>query len=584
MKASVLRDGQRRPALAAALSGFRNALLGIGAMSGVVNILALTGSFFMLQVYDRVVPGRSVPTLLGLVLLAGLLFAFQGLLDFIRARLLVRIGLAVDARISSGAYAMLMRLPLRVKSTGDGLQSLRDLDQLRAYLSSAGPTALFDLPWMPLYLAICFLFHVWIGVAALAGALLLFALTLLTELKSRAPTKAANLHAVSRSALAEASRRNAEAVQAMGLASRLAERWAQVNDDYLDAHAKASDVAGALAAVSRTLRIALQSGMLAIGAYLVIHEQASGGVMIASSIMMSRALAPVELAIAHWKSFISARQSWARLADLLAAMPDDRASVALPAPRSHLAVEGVSVTPPGDRRLVVQETSFTLAKGSGLGIIGPSASGKSSLVRAIAGLWLPARGTIRLDGAALDQWTPDELGRHVGYLPQDVQLFDGTIAENIARFEPDAPAVKILKAAQAAGVHDLVVHLPDGYDTRIGEAGSLLSAGQRQRVALARALYGDPFLVVLDEPNSNLDSDGEAALARAIAGIRARQGIVIVVAHRPSALASLDQVLVMAQGRVQAFGPKDQVLGRMARPRPQHMSLVDTPEEARAAS
>ncbi|WP_119392850.1 type I secretion system permease/ATPase [Taklimakanibacter lacteus] len=576
--------GRHRSSLAAVLSGFRSALIGIGAMSGVVNILALTGSFFMLQVYDRVVPGRSVPTLVGLILLAGLLFAFQGLLDFIRSRLLVRIGMAVDARISAPVHAMLMQLPLRQRSSGDGLQPLRDLDQLRSYLSGAGLTALFDLPWMPLYLVICFLFHVWIGVAALLGVLLLFGLTLLAELRTREPTKIANVHSAGRSALAEASRRNAEAARAMGFAGRIGERWAAINDDYLAAHAQASDVAGSLGTVSKTVRIALQSAMLAVGAYLVILGEASGGIMIASSIMMSRALAPIELAIAHWKSFISARQSWGRLAGLVAAAPQSEASVALPAPQATLSVEAVSVTPPGDRRLVVQEVSFSLAKGSGLGVIGASASGKSSLIRAITGLWVPARGAVRLDGAALEQWDGEALGRHVGYLPQDVQLFDGTIAENIARFETDAPAEKVLKAAQMAGVHDLVVHLPEGYGTRIGEAGSLLSAGQRQRIALARALYGDPFLVVLDEPNSNLDGEGEAALARAIASVRERQGIVIVVAHRPSALTSLDQLLVMAQGRAQAFGPKDEVLSRMARPRPAPMSLVVNPEQERAAS
>lgn len=564
------------PLFARALSGFRGTFLAIAAMSGVVNILALTGSFFMLQVYDRVVPGRSVPTLVGLVVLAGLLFFFQGLLDFLRARLLVRMGLVVDARLSGDVFTTL----LRTKSSGE---PLRDLDQLRSYLASAGPVALFDLPWMPLYLAICFLFHVWIGLAALAGAIVLFALTLLAEARSRAPAKAAAAHAASRSALAEAGRRNAEAALAMGFAGRLAGCWSLINDGYLDAHAQASDVTSALGTISKTIRIALQSGMLAIGAWLVIKGEASGGIMIASSIMMSRALAPVELAIAHWKSFVAARQSWARLSGLVADAHLPAVSVTLPAPQAQLAVEALSVTPPGSQRLVVQEASFALAKGSGLGIIGPSASGKSSLIRAIANLWVPAKGMVRLDGAALDQWDPQELGRHIGYLPQDVQLFDGTIAENIARFAPDAPTEKILKAARAAGVHDLVVHLPEGYDTRIGEAGARLSAGQRQRLALARALYGDPFLVILDEPNSNLDAEGEAALVRAIAGVRERQGIVIVVAHRPSALASLDLLLVMAEGRVQAFGRKDEIMRRMARPKSSQISLV-APDEARAAS
>ncbi|RWC64604.1 type I secretion system permease/ATPase [Mesorhizobium sp.] len=568
-----------RTTLAAVLASFRRAFAGIALMSGVVNILALTGSFFMLQVYDRVIPGRSVPTLVGLAVFAGTLFVFQGVLELIRSRLLVRIGMALDARMSAQVYAALMRLPLRTKLAGDGLQSLRDLDQVRSFLSSAGPTALFDLPWMPLYLGICFLFHFWIGMTALAGAVILFGLTLFAEARTREPAKRANSQAAARNMLAEATRRNVEVLQAMGFGSRIAERWSGINADYLSTNAKASDLAGTLGTVSKILRMMLQSGILAIGAWLVIHQEATGGIMIASSIMMSRALAPIELAIAHWKGFVTARQAWARLTQLLALLPEAATSISLPAPTSALAVEGVSVTPPGERRVVVQDAGFALEKGAGLGIIGPSASGKSTLVRAIAGIWLPVRGTVRLDGATLDQWSPEELGSHIGYLPQDVQLFDGTIAENIARFEPQAASDKILAAARAAGVHDLVVHLPEGYETRIGEAGSALSAGQRQRVALARALYGDPFLVILDEPNSNLDAEGEAALTEAIQGVRERGGIAVVVAHRPSALASLDQVLVMANGRVQAFGPKNEVLNKVTRPVGVPLKVVPAPEE-----
>ncbi|TIP25925.1 MAG: type I secretion system permease/ATPase [Mesorhizobium sp.] len=568
-----------RTTLAAVLASFRRALAGIALMSGVVNVLALTGSFFMLQVYDRVIPGRSVPTLVGLAVFAGTLFVFQGVLELIRSRLLVRIGMALDARLSGQVYAALMRLPLRTKLAGDGLQSLRDLDQVRSFMSSAGPTALFDLPWMPLYLAICFLFHFWIGMTALAGVVILFSLTLLAEIRTREPARKANSQAAARNTLAEATRRNVEVLQAMGFGSRIAERWSGINADYLGTNATASDLAGTLGAISKILRMMLQSGILAIGAYLVIHQQATGGIMIASSIMMSRALAPIELAIAHWRGFVTARQAWARLAQLLVLLPETTTSVSLPTPKSALSVESISITPPGERRMVVQDASFALEKGVGLGIVGPSASGKSSLVRAIAGIWLPVRGTVRLDGATLDQWSPEELGKHVGYLPQDVQLFDGTIAENIARFEPQAPSDKILAAARAAGVHDLVIHLPEGYETRVGEAGSALSAGQRQRVALARALYGDPFLVILDEPNSNLDAEGEAALTMAIQGVRARGGIAVVVAHRPSALASLDQVLVMANGRIQAFGPKNEILNKITRPAGVPLKVVSGLEE-----
>lgn len=547
------------------LSSFRRAFSGIVLMSGVVNILALTGSFFMLQVYDRVVPGRSVPTLVGLAVLAATLFVFQGVLELIRSRLMVRLGQGLDAELSPSVYSALMRLPLRAKLPGDGLQPLRDLDQVRSFVGSAGPTALFDLPWVPLYIGICFIFHFWIGVTALAGAIVLFALTLLAEFRTRGPTKIAGQYATTRSALAEATRRNAEAMQAMGFGARIAERWHAVNANYLNAHAAASDVAGTLGTISKILRLMLQSGILAIGAYLVIKQEATGGIMIASSIMMGRALAPIELAIAHWKGFVAARQGWARLKQLLSALPEGANSVTLPAPVSTLVVETISVAPPGDQKPVVWDANFTLSKGSGLGVIGPSASGKSSLARALAGIWLPARGAVRLDGATLDQWPTDELGRHIGYLPQDVQLFDGTIAQNIARFDPDASSEAVLAAARAAGVHDLVVHLADGYDTSVGEAGASLSAGQRQRIALARALYGDPFLVILDEPNSNLDAEGEVALSAAIQGIRDRGGIVVVIAHRSSALASVDTVLVMANGRVQAFGPKDEVLSKVFR-------------------
>jgi ATP-binding cassette subfamily C protein len=570
-----------RMTLAKALMSFRKAFGGVGLMTGVINILALTGSFFMLQVYDRVIPSKSLPTLVGLMLVAGTMFAFQGVLELIRSRLMVRLGAALDGQMSGQVYSALMRLPLRTKMNGDGLQPLRDLDQIRSFLSSAGPTALFDLPWMPLYIGICFLFHFWIGVTALAGAFILFALTLLAEMLTKEPTKVAGQLAQGRQSLAEATRRNNEALQSMGFGARMGERWATINSDYLASHAKASDVAGTLGTVSRILRLVLQSGILAIGAYLVVLGQATGGIMIAASIMMSRALAPIELAIAHWKGFVSARQSWSRLKQLLALLPETPVSVELKAPQRLLAVENVTMVPPGDRKLVVQDVTFNLEKGAGLGVIGPSASGKSSLARAIAGVWVPARGTVRLDGATLDQWTPEELGPHIGYLPQDVQLFDGTIAENISRFEPDAPSEKILKAAAAAGVHDLIVRLPEGYDTRIGESGAGLSAGQRQRVALARALYGDPFLVVLDEPNSNLDAEGEEALMGAIQGVRSRGGIAVVVAHRPSALASLDQVLVMAGGRAQAFGPKNEVLGKVMRPGPVQVPLkvVATAEE-----
>jgi ATP-binding cassette subfamily C protein len=328
------------------------------------------------------------------------------------------------------------------------------------------------------------------------------------------------------------------------------------------AQAQASDVTGGLSAVSKTLRMILQSGILAIGAFLVIQQRATGGIMIAASIIMSRALAPIELAISHWKGFAAARQGYSRLNELLALLPETAAGITLPPPRQFLSVEAASIAPPGIRTAVVHDASFGLSSGAGLAIIGPSASGKSTLARAIAGVWLPAKGVVRLDGATLDQWCNNDLGRHIGYLPQDVQLFEGTVAENIARFESNARSETILKAAHVAGVHDLIVHLSEGYDTLVGESGLVLSSGQRQRIALARALFGDPFLVVLDEPNSNLDAEGEAALTKAIQSIRDRGGIAVVVAHRANALQALEQVLILARGRIQAFGPKNEVLNK----------------------
>lgn len=541
------------------------AFVGVACMSALVNVLYLTGSFFMLEVYDRVIPSRSVPTLVGLCVLALMLYAIQGVLEAIRARVLVRIGMALDEAVSGRVFDATVRAPLKGAIGGDGGMPLRDLDQLRAFLSGGGPSALFDLPWMPVYLAICFLFHPLIGVAAIGGMLVLVAVTLLNDRATRQPTALSAVHAQQRSVLAEVSRRNAEALAALGMQGRLGLRWALVNRDYGVAQRRASDAVGGFGALSKVFRTALQSGVLALGAWLVIHNEATGGIIIASSILVSRALAPAELAIAHWKSFAAARQSWRRLSELFVRLPEAPEPHPLPAPTRTLTVEALTVVPPGGRRLVVQEASFGLSAGQGLGVIGPSASGKSSLARALVGIWTPVRGQVRLDGAALDQWSSEALGPHLGFLPQEVELFPGTVAENIARFEDGADAGRVIAAAKAACVHELILRLPEGYDTRIGENGSGLSAGQRQRVGLARALYGDPFLVVLDEPNSNLDAEGEAALTEAIAGVRRRGGICVVIAHRPSALAALDMVLVLADGRVQSFGPRDEVLKHVLR-------------------
>nr|WP_325170023.1 type I secretion system permease/ATPase [Methylobacterium sp. C25] len=552
--------------MASALRKCRAASLGVAAMSGLVNVLYLTGSFFMLEVYDRVIPSRSVPTLIGLMVLALVLFAFQGVLETLRARILARIGCALDETLSARVFDLVVRAPLKGAAPGDGLLPLRDLDQIRAFLGGAGPGAFFDLPWLPIYLVICFLLHPLIGVAALVGAAVLALITLTTDLSTRKPTQAATGHGLRRNGLAEAGRRNAEVLTALGMQERIAQRWALANDDYIGSQQRLSDAAGGFGAASKVFRTALQSGVLALGAWLVINNMATAGIIIASSILVSRALAPAELAIANWRGFVQARQAWGRLSDLLSRIPEADRPHALPVPKGALTVEGVSIAPPGTPRLVVQDVSFGLKAGQGLGIIGPSASGKSTLVRALVGVWPALQGKVRLDGAALDQWSSRDLGLHLGFLPQEAELFAGSVSENISRFEEGADAKLVIAAAEAAGVHELILRLPKGYDTQIGEGGRGLSAGQRQRIGLARALYRDPFLVVLDEPNANLDNEGENALTQAILGVRERGGICVVVAHRPSALAAVDLVLMMAEGRAQAFGPKAEVFKRVLRP------------------
>jgi ATP-binding cassette, subfamily C, type I secretion system permease/ATPase len=565
--------------LAAALTACRQAFIAIGVFSGMSNILMLSGAVFMLEVYDRVLPSRSVPTLVALMLLVAGLYAAQGVIDTIRSRILVRIGNSLDESMSMRVYDAVVRLPLKSGSRAEGAQPMRDLDTVRGFLSGVGPIALFDLPWMPVYLIICFVFHFYLGLTALAGAIILVTLTVLTELRTRKPTRVATQFAAARNALMEASRRNAEAIAAMGMIGRVAQRWSELNRKYVASAQSASDVAGGLGAMSKVLRLMLQSAILAVGAWLVINQQSTAGIIIAGSILGGRALAPVDLAIANWRGFVAARQSWQRLSNLLAHLPAQPTPMPLQPPTRSLVVQSAAVAVPGSHTIVCQDINFTLTGGKALGVIGPTASGKSSLARMLVGVWSPARGSIRLDGASIDQWAPEALGRHIGYLPQDVELFPGNVAQNIARFEDPPSPEAVLAAAQAAGVHELIVNLPQGYETHVGDNGKGLSAGQAQRIALARALYRDPFLVVLDEPNSNLDAEGDEALTRAILGIRARGAIVVVVAHRPSAIAGVDYILVMAKGRQQQFGPKEEVLNRVIQPPAPARALRAVPDK-----
>jgi ATP-binding cassette, subfamily C, type I secretion system permease/ATPase len=568
--------------LTAALASCRGAFLATGLISGLSNVLMLTGAIFMLEVYDRVLPSRSVPTLVGLATLAVGLYVALGLLDLIRGRILARIGISLDETLSGRIYQAVVRLPAIVGPRNDGSGAIRDLDNVRSFLAGLGPVALFDLPWIPIYLGICFAFHFWIGMTAAIGALILVILTLLTEWLVLKPTSVAAKLAQLRNAIVESSRRSSEALVAMGMVPHLAGRWSRVNQEYLASNRRASDAAGGLGAISKVLRLMLQSAVLGVGAYLVIYQQASAGIIIAGAILSARALAPIDIAIAHWRGWVIARQSWDRLRTLLTMLPPGTERMPLRPPRKSLVVDNASVAPPGQQKSVVHDLSLTLQRGNGLGVIGPSAAGKSSLARMLIGYWAPNHGKICLDGASLDQWAPDILGRHIGYLPQDVELLNGTVAENIGRFEPDADPEAIRAAAAAAGVHDMIVSLENGYDTLIGERGTALSAGQAQRIALARALYRAPFLVVLDEPNSNLDADGDAALTQAILGIRARGGIAVVIAHRPAAIAGVDLVLAMKQGRAVAFGPKDEVLAKMLHREPPPRPLKVVPEAGSA--
>jgi PrtD family type I secretion system ABC transporter len=565
--------------LAAALTACRRAFIAIALFSGMSNILMLSGALFMLEVYDRVLPSRSVPTLVALLILVAGLYAAQGVIDTIRSRILVRVGNSLDETLNMRVYDAVVRLPLKTGGKGDGAQPVRDLDTVRGFLSGIGPVALFDLPWMPVYIIICFLFHPYIGLTALFGAIVLITLTVLTELTMRRPTRSATQFAAARNALLEASRRNAEAITAMGMVGRIANRWGDLNRRYIASTQRASDIAGGLGSMSKILRLMLQSAILAVGAWLVINQQSTAGIIIAGSILGGRALAPVDLAIANWRGFVAARQSWQRLSRLLSHLPPASDPMPLQPPTRAIVVQNAAVAVPGGQKIVCQDINFSLAAGKALGVIGPTASGKSSLARLLVGVWSPVRGTIRLDGATIDQWSPEALGRHIGYLPQDVELFPGNVAQNISRFEDPPDPDAVLAAARVAGVHELIVNLPEGYETNVGDNGSALSAGQAQRIALARALYRDPFLIVLDEPNSNLDAEGDEALTQAILGIRARGAIVVVVAHRPSAIAGVDYILVMAKGRQQQFGLKEEVLNRVINPPQQQRALKVVPEK-----
>jgi ATP-binding cassette, subfamily C, type I secretion system permease/ATPase len=541
-------------------------LLGVAAFSGVVNLLTLSGSLYMLQVYDRVIPSRNVATLVGLSLIVLFAYVLQGYFDALRTRMLARIGTLFDAGLQKPIYLALAILPLKGARPVLAQQPLRDLDQVRTFLSGIGPTAFLDMPWIPIFLVALYVFHPAIGVAATLGAAAIIAVTLATERRARGPAMAAMETSAHRQVLADATRQNADVIRALGMTARFTERWLRGNDRFLEINMRTMDTHANLGSGAKVLRYVLQSSMLGIGAYLVVIEQASGGIMIASSIMMGRALAPIEVALSTWKQLVAARQGIIRLREIIKATAQPRTlAVALPPPRHKLMVRDLTVFAPGTDRPIVSNISFSLEAGMGLALLGPSASGKSSLARTLVGIWPAANGAVRLDGAALEQWHGDDLGRHLGYLPQNVALFDGTVADNIARFDHLASSDSIIEAAHLAGAHEMILRLPNGYATQVGEGGTSLSSGQRQRIGLARAVFGNPFLVVLDEPDANLDTEGEKALARTIVALRTAGRIPIVVSHRAGVLGALNMAMLLYGGKMIAFGTRDQVFEQVAR-------------------
>ncbi len=549
--------------LAGALGRSSRAFIALALISCVINVLMLTGSVFMIQIYDRVLSSRSMPTLAALSAIALTAYIFQGGLDAIRARVLALVGERIDGAAGPELYKAVAALPLIDPKNGqETLQPFRDLEAIRGFMSGAGPIALLDMPWLPVYIILCYLLHPLLGYTALLAACLLVIITLLAELRGRGPMRAALAAQSERNMLADNTQRGAEAARAMGMVPALAARWNDAHIRHLDAQRRANFATGGLSAFAKMTRLIVQSLMLGLGAYLAIKGEISAGTIVASSILAARALAPVDQAIANWRGFIAARQGYARLKKLLGSVPRIRPGMKLPAPEKSLAAEALFAAPPGVRATVIRNINLKLTAGETLGIIGPSASGKSTLARTLTGVWLPLAGKVTLDGANIHHWDAGDLGPHVGYLPQDVQLFDGTIAENIARFQTPLDSAAVLKAAADAGFREHIFALPGGFETPLGRGGFELSAGQRQRLGLARALYGDPFLVVLDEPNSNLDAEGEAALTSAIAGIGERGGIGIIIAHRPSAIAAVSVLAVMRDGEIAALGPRDEILSK----------------------
>lgn len=530
----------------------------IALFSAVSNLLMLVPPLYMMQVYDRVLTSRNQMTLLMLTLIALGFYMLGGVLEWVRGQVMIRMSNGLDARLGHRLFDAAFSRSLRQRDANPA-QVLNDLATLRQFVTGQGLLALLDAPWLPLFIGISFLFHPWFGLLALGGAMTLFGLGVWNEIATRAGMAEANQMSLASARYLNGTLQNAEVIRALGMLPALRQRWSALQQRMIAAQAAASDSGGRINAMTRFVRVALQSLSLGLGALLVLDNQISAGLMIATSILLGRSLAPVELAIGSWKQLGNARSSYERLTALLQDFPPEPQRMDLPEPKGRLNVEQLTLLPPGAPKTVLNGIHFSLEPGEALAIIGPSASGKSSLARALVGIWLATRGSVRLDGAELDQWSSEALGPHLGYLPQNIELFDGTIAENIARFG-EADPQKVVEAAQMAGIHEMVLRFPQGYDSQVGPGGVNLSGGQKQRVGLARALYGQPRLVVLDEPNAHLDDAGEAALLQAVQRLKAAGSTVILISHRQSVLPVVDYLLVLRDGLQQVFGPTGEVL------------------------
>ncbi|MGJ8622070.1 MAG: type I secretion system permease/ATPase [Yoonia sp.] len=559
------RTAQGRAELAATRRQSRLLYWMVGIFSFFVNLLMLTGPIYMLNVYDRVLSSRSFETLVALSVLVAFLYGMMGILDYVRGRVMGRVGARFQAGLDRRVFAAVLKATTLNRAPRQAATGLRDLESVQRLITSPALMALFDLPWVPLFFFGIFLFHPLMGILAICGAAILLAVALLNQLSTRKSLEAANAAHFASEQMGGQIRSESEMVHSLGMRQAAFDRWQVARGASLDTSIAAADTSGSFTALTKSFRLFLQSAMLGLGAYLVLQNQLTPGAMIAGSILLGRALAPIELLVGQWAVFQRGREGWGNLAVLLGHIPPEPARTSLPRPKAHLKADQVTVVPPGESHAALRMISFEVQPGQAVGVIGSSGAGKSTLARVITGVWQPAGGKIRLDGAALDQYDPDVLGQHVGYLPQRVQLFDGTIKENIARMSMTPDDAAVVKAAKTAAAHQMILNLPDGYDTRVSATTGRLSGGQIQRVGLARALYGDPVVVVLDEPNSNLDNDGSTALNAAIKALKADGKIVFIMAHRPSAIQECDLLLFLDNGARRAFGPKDEVLAEMVK-------------------